>query len=104
MACSENILVWKKYAVEETDEARILADLHRQISGPFTYAMSKYANLDDLFKVVPFEGFCSRVDNIRYLYEEINKNRQTKIDLPSWFVEKYSSLFYRNPVSDGLMV
>lgn len=72
------------------DKSNILADLRYKVQGNLTYVKSEFKNLDELFVVVPFDGFCSVIDNIRFLYKEIG------IPLPIWFKEKYSHLFDKN--------
>lgn len=76
--------------VKDSDKVIILKNITEDFSQPFNYCGCAYNNKEDLFKHVPFEGFCDRADNIRYLYTE------TKKELPKWFDDAYSWGFYPN--------
>ena len=73
--------------IKAEDKQLILQDLRSKVTGGFMYINRQYNNIDELFNVVPFEGFCSVADNMRFLYKQLN------IRLSSWVIERYFHLF-----------
>ena len=80
--------------IKVEDKLIILQDLQSQVTGQFTYFQHQYNNLDELFAELPFEGFYSRADNIRWLYKEVRINGVNLV-FPLWIKERYFYLFER---------
>lgn len=82
--------------VANEDRARLMATFQVQLTTPFTYFEKTCNSLDDLFEYASFEAFCSRADNVRFLYNNVLLSDGDKPTLPSWYVEKYSRFFERS--------